>query len=96
MGPDLGSLDDRQRALAERFMECFAAYLSYTDEQIGRMLDFIEDLGDADDTVVIVVSDNGASSEGGQEGTINEGRLSNFEGAGVTKCTGASTRSAGR
>ena len=44
---------------------------------------FIEDLGDADDTVVIIVSDNGASSEGGKEGTINEGRLSNFEGAGV-------------
>ena len=39
--------------------------------------------GDADNTVVIVVSDNGASSEGGTDGTINEGRLSNFEGAGV-------------
>ena len=64
-------------------MECFAAYLSYTDQQIGRVLDFIADLGDADDTVVIVVSDNGASSEGGREGTINEGRLSNFEGSGV-------------
>ena len=64
-------------------MECFAAYLSYTDQQIGRVLDFIADLGDADDTVVIVVSDNGASSEGGKEGTINEGRLSNFEGASV-------------
>ena len=39
--------------------------------------------GDADDTVVIVVSDNGASSEGGRDGTINEGRLSNFESSGV-------------
>ena len=64
-------------------MECFAAYLSYTDQQIGRVLDFIADLGDADDTVVIVVSDNGASSEGGKEGTINEGLLSNFDGASV-------------
>ena len=64
-------------------MECFAAFLSYTDQQIGRVLDFIEELGDADDTVVIMVSDNGASSEGGKDGTINEGRLSNFEGAGV-------------
>ena len=81
--PSWDSLDDRQRVLAERFMECFAAYLSYTDQQIGRVLDFIADLGDADDTVVIVVSDNGASSEGGSEGTINEGRLSNFEGASV-------------
>ena len=81
--PSWDSLEDRQRALAERFMECFAAYLSYTDQQIGRVLDFIADLGEADDTVVIVVSDNGASSEGGKEGTINEGLLSNFEGASV-------------
>ena len=81
--PSWDSLDERQRVLAERFMECFAAFLSYTDEQIGRVLAFIQDLGDADDTVVIVVSDNGASSEGGKDGTINEGRLSNFESAGV-------------
>ncbi len=76
-------LDDRERALAERFMECFAAYLSYTDEQIGRVLAFIDDIGDRDDTVVVVVSDNGASSEGGPAGTINEGRLSNFDAAGI-------------
>jgi arylsulfatase len=81
--PSWESLDERQRVLAQRFMECFAAFLSYTDEQVGRVLAFVEDLGDADDTVVIIVSDNGASSEGGKEGTINEGRLSNFEGAGV-------------
>jgi arylsulfatase len=64
-------------------MECFAAFLSYTDEQIGRVLHFLDDLGDADNTVVLVVSDNGASSEGGKEGTINEGMLSNFDGVGV-------------
>ena len=81
--PAWDGLDERQRTLAERFMECFAAFLSYTDEQIGRVLTFIEDLGESDDTVVMIVSDNGASSEGGQEGTINEGRLSNFAGAGV-------------
>ena len=81
--PSWDSLDERERALAERFMECFAAFLSYTDQQIGRVLDFIDDLGDADNTVVILVSDNGASSEGGKEGTINEGMLSNFDGAGV-------------
>ena len=81
--PSWDSLDERERALSERFMECFAAFLSYTDEQIGRVLAFIDDLGDADNTVVFVVSDNGASSEGGKEGTINEGMLSNFDGASV-------------
>ena len=77
------SLEERERALAERFMECFAAYLSYTDEQVGRLIDFIDDLGETERTVVIVVSDNGASSEGGAEGTINEARMSNFEGSGI-------------
>jgi arylsulfatase A-like enzyme len=81
--PSWDTLDEREQELSERFMECFAAFLSYTDQQIGRVLDFIEDLGDADNTVVILVSDNGASSEGGKEGTINEGRLSNFEGSPV-------------
>ena len=79
--PAWDDLDDQERALGERFMECFAAYLSYTDAQIGRLLAFIDDLGDGDDTVVIVVSDNGASSEGGKAGTINEGRLTNFDAA---------------
>ena len=77
-------------------MECFAAYLSYTDAADRPVLAFIDDLGDADNTVVIVVSDNGASSEGGKEGTINEGRLSNFEAPAWARCTGGSTRSAGR
>jgi arylsulfatase A-like enzyme len=81
--PAWETLGDQERALAERFMECFAAYLSYTDQQIGRVLEFIADLGDADGTVAMLVSDNGASSEGGKEGTINEGMLSNFEAAGV-------------
>ena len=64
-------------------MECFAAFLSYTDAQIGRLLSFVDDLGDTDRTMVVLVSDNGASSEGGKDGTINEGRLSNFEGSPV-------------
>jgi arylsulfatase A-like enzyme len=81
--PAWESLNEREKALAERFMECFAAYLSYTDAQIGRLLDFLDDTGDADNTLVIVVSDNGASSEGGKTGTINEGRLSNFDSAGI-------------
>jgi arylsulfatase A-like enzyme len=81
--PAWDTLDAREHQLSERFMECFAAFLSYTDEQIGRVLGFVDEIGDGENTVVILVSDNGASSEGGKEGTINEGRLSNFEGVGV-------------
>ena len=66
-------------------------------QQIGRVLDFIDDLGDADNTVVILVSDNGASSEGGKDGTINEGIALELRGRRRrTRCSAASTRSAAR
>ena len=56
--------------------------LSYTDAQIGRVLDFLEETGDLDNTLVIAVSDNGASAEGGERGSINDGRLVNGAPAG--------------
>jgi arylsulfatase len=60
-------------------MECFAAFLSYTDAQIGRVLAFLAETGDLDNTLVMLVSDNGASSEGGPNGSINDGRLWNYD-----------------
>jgi hypothetical protein len=60
-------------------MECFAGFLSYTDAQLGRVFSFLAETGDRDDTVVMVVSDNGASSEGGPNGSINDGRLWNYD-----------------
>ena len=77
--PSWESLPDRERRVAARFMECFAAFLAYTDDQLGRVLSFLEETGDLDDTLVMVVSDNGASSEGGPTGSINEARLSNLD-----------------
>ncbi len=55
---------------------------SYTDAQLARLLDFLEQTGDREDTLVILVSDNGASSEGGPTGSINDNRLQNFDPAG--------------
>ena len=49
-------LDNDERRVAARFMECFAGFLSHTDEQVGRVLDFVRDLGEFDDTLVVVVS----------------------------------------
>ena len=63
-------------------MECFAAYLSYTDAQIGRLLEFLAQTGDLDNTVIVAVSDNGASAEGGPRGSINDARLMNGDPAG--------------
>ncbi|HVA06620.1 MAG TPA: arylsulfatase [Acidimicrobiales bacterium] len=76
-------LSERERTLAARFMECFAGFLSHTDSEIGRLVDFVANLGELDDTILVVVSDNGASSEGGSEGSINDIRLSNMDPAGL-------------
>ncbi len=80
--PAWDSLPDTGQRVAARFMECFAAFLSYTDAQLGRLLEFLDRTGDREDTLVILVSDNGASSEGGPTGSINDNRLQNFDPAG--------------
>jgi arylsulfatase A-like enzyme len=77
--PPWDSLDQEAKTVAARFMECFAGFLSHTDEQIGRLLAFVEELGELDNTIVVVVSDNGASAEGGAQGSINDIRLSNLD-----------------
>ena len=77
--PPWDSLGADQRAVAARFMECFAGFLSHADEQIGRVLAFLADTGDLDNTIVVAVSDNGASAEGGAEGSINDVRLLNLD-----------------
>ena len=77
--PAWDSSPTRERAVAARFMECFAGFLSHADEQIGRVLGFLADTGDLDNTIVVVVSDNGASAEGGATGSINDVRMLNLD-----------------
>jgi arylsulfatase len=62
---------DRQR-LYSRMMEVFAAFLAHTDHQLGRVLDHLEASGDAENTVVMMISDNGCSAEGGPNGSWNQ------------------------
>ncbi len=70
-------LPDNQRALACRLQEAFAAFLDHTDDQIGRLVDGLRDMGHLDDTVVIVLADNGASQEGGPFGVMHEMKFFN-------------------
>jgi arylsulfatase len=70
--PEWSSLSADERRLFARYMEVFAGMLTHTDAQIGRVLDEIERQGRTDDTIVMVMSDNGTSSEGGPHGTLNE------------------------
>ncbi|MFM7871960.1 MAG: sulfatase-like hydrolase/transferase, partial [Actinomycetota bacterium] len=71
-------LSDNQRRLACRLQEAFAAFLDHTDEQIGRLMAALESLGVADDTIVVLLADNGASQEGGPFGVLHEMKFFNF------------------
>ena len=53
-------------------MEVFAGFLTHTDHHIGRLLEFLKTIGEFDNTLIMVLSDNGASSEGGPTGSVNE------------------------
>ena len=53
-------------------MEVFAGFLEHTDHHIGRLIAFLEKMGQLDNTLIMVVSDNGASAEGGPHGSVNE------------------------
>ncbi|MGZ6958024.1 MAG: arylsulfatase [Acidimicrobiia bacterium] len=75
--PAWEDLAPEDQAVAARFMECFAAFLTHTDEQIGRVIDAIDALGELENTIIVLVSDNGASSEGGALGSINDARIWN-------------------
>ena len=70
--PDWSQLSVDERRLFSRYMEVFAGFVTHTDAQIGRLLDLLRQTGVLDDTLVMVLSDNGASAEGSQTGTLNE------------------------
>ncbi|MEU7814203.1 arylsulfatase [Pseudonocardia sp. NPDC049154] len=75
--PEWDSLTPEARRLAARMMEVFAGFLTHVDAQIGRLLDFLRTIGELDNTLVMLVSDNGASPEGGPNGTTNETQFFN-------------------
>jgi arylsulfatase len=72
------SLPDNQRRLASRLQEAFAAFLEHTDTQIGRLVTALEALGRLDNTLFVLLSDNGASQEGGPFGVMHEMKYFNF------------------
>ena len=65
-------LTENEKKFAARLQEAFAAFLDHTDAQIGRLVEFIESMGDLDNTHLMVMSDNGASQEGGATGVMDE------------------------
>ncbi|MFO7590129.1 MAG: arylsulfatase [Acidimicrobiia bacterium] len=71
------TLTDDEKRLFTRMAEIFAGYVSYHDDRLGRVLDYLEESGRLDNTIIVVVSDNGGSGEGGPNGSFNEWRFFN-------------------
>jgi len=74
---DWATLPDAERRAYARMMEVYAGFLSHTDHHVGRLLAFLETTGELDRTLVVALSDNGASAEGGPHGTFNENFIFN-------------------
>ena len=70
--PAWTDVPDNEKPLYARQMEAFAAQLEHTDREFGRIVDYLEKIGELDNTLIIVTSDNGASAEGGMSGLHNE------------------------
>jgi arylsulfatase len=67
------SLTPEEKKLFIRQADVYGAYLAYTDHEIGRVLQAVEDMGKLDNTLIIYISgDNGASAEGSPNGTPSE------------------------
>jgi arylsulfatase len=71
------SLSGDEQRLFARMAEVYAGFLSHTDHEIGRLLDFLQEIEQLENTIVVFVSDNGASGEGGPNGSVNENRFFN-------------------
>ena len=70
-------LPQNQKLLAARLQEAFAAFLDHTDDQIGRLVSGLRDADELDNTIFILLSDNGASQEGGPFGVMHEMKFFN-------------------
>jgi len=71
-------LSENQKRFSCRLQEAFAGFLDHTDHHIGRLIDFLEELGEMENTIFILLSDNGASQEGGPTGVMDEFKYFNL------------------
>jgi arylsulfatase len=65
-------LTAKEKSLFIKFQQTYAGFLTHTDQQIGRLLHFLEEKNKLDDTIIVLLSDNGGSQEGGWNGSIND------------------------
>jgi arylsulfatase len=71
------SLNADEKKLFSKMAEVFAGFSEYTDAQVGRIVDYLEQTGQLENTVIMYCADNGASGEGGPNGSVNENKYFN-------------------
>jgi arylsulfatase len=71
------TLSADEKKLFSRMAEVYAGFSEYTDVQIGRVIDYLEESGQLDNTLIFYCADNGASGEGSPNGSVNENRFFN-------------------
>lgn len=65
-------LTRKEKLLFRKFQQTYAGFLTHTDQQIGRLLAFLTSKNLLENTIIVLLSDNGGSQEGGWNGSINE------------------------
>jgi arylsulfatase len=71
------SLSDDEKKLFSRMAEVYAGMSEYADAQVGRIVDYLEETGQLDNTLIFYCADNGASGEGSPNGSVNENKFFN-------------------
>ncbi len=74
---DWNTLTADEKKLYARMMEVFAGFLTHTDYHYGRLFEFLKTIGEWENTIIMFISDNGASAEGGPTGSVNENKFFN-------------------
>ncbi len=74
---DWETLGADERRVYARMMEVFAGFLTHTDHYIGELIHFLKEIGEYDNTLIMLISDNGSSAEGGPHGSLNECKFFN-------------------
>jgi len=74
---DWNTLGADEKRLYARMMEVFAGFLEHTDHCYGRLFRFLKSIGEWGNTLIMFISDNGASAEGGATGSVNENKFFN-------------------
>lgn len=71
------SLNADEKKLFSKMAEVFAGFSEYTDAQVGRIVDYLDQTGQRENTVIFYCADNGASGEGSPNGSVNENKFFN-------------------